>query len=656
MRTSPHRAGARRTAAPLASRRRRVAARSTVAFLLGVLAVLGSLALGGPAQAHAELVTSSPANGQTFQRSPQRLRLQFTETVSVAVDGIRLFDAAGKAIAVAGPGHPPNDRTTVDVALPEPLPDGGYAVAWRVVSADSHPISGAYTFTVGLAPAGANNGADGVAGGSDDGSGLAEPGAVAGGPPPTAPVATESNAATGYVVTRWFGFAALALLVGAVFFLVNAWPAGVGHPAARRLVAAGWIASLGATIASALAYGPYLAGRPLRQAFDGELVAAVAQTRLGVALGLRVGLLLLLVPTVLLLARRFTGATPPGRAARLALRGAVLAGAAALAITWSMAGHSATGDLTALALGSDVVHLVAMAVWLGGLVMLGLALLPARDPAALRAAVPAFSRAAAVSVAALVVTGLFQTWRQVRTLPALVETRFGLLLLAKAVVVLVILGLAAAARSWVRRHYAAPDAGRKARRPGPDPHQLYHFHRRVTLEVGLAVAVLAISATLANTEPAHVVYAAERRGGATVTAGPTGTEVPSPEATASESAVSESAANFPGTTPFDAGDGPNGRGLVLFDALPRRVGTTTVHVTVLDSAARPMAVPEVTLALHLPAKELGPLPVRLENAGPGHYLGTASLPLAGSWRAAVTIRVSEIDQTTVRIPLEVSTG
>lgn len=656
MRTSPDRAGARRTAGPLASRWRRVTARPTGAFLLGLLAVLGSLVFSGPAQAHAELVTSSPANGQTFQQSPQRLRLQFTEAVSVAADGIRLFDAAGKSIAVGRPGHPPYDRTTVDVALPEPLPEGGYAVAWRVVSADSHPISGAYTFTVGPAPAGATNGADGVAGdpddSSDDGSGLAEPGAVAGGPPLAAPAAAESNAATGYVVTRWLGFAALALLVGAVFFLVNAWPAGVGHPAARRLVAAGWIASLAATIASALAYGPYLAGRPLRQAFDGDLVAAVAQTRLGVALGLRVGLLLLLVPALLLLARRFTGATPPGRVARLALRGAVLAGAAALAITWSMAGHSATGDLTALALGSDVVHLVAMAVWLGGLVMLVLALLPARDPAALRAAVPAFSRGAAVSVAALVVTGLFQTWRQVRTLPALVETQFGLLLLAKAVVVLVILGLAAAARSWVRRHYAAPDADRKARRPDPDPHQLYHFHRRITLEVGLAVAVLAISATLANTEPAHVVYAAERRGAAVTE--PSAAQVAPARAAATSGP--ESAANFPGATPFDAGNGPNGRGLVLFDALPRRVGTTTVHVTVLDPAGRPMAVPEVTLALHLPAKELGPLPVRLQDAGPGHYLGTASLPLAGSWRASVTVRVSEIDQTTVRVPLEVATG
>jgi copper transport protein len=82
------------------------------------------------------------------------------------------------------------------------------------------------------------------------------------------------------------------------------------------------------------------------------------------------------------------------------------------------------------------------------------------------------------------------------------------------------------------------------------------------------------------------------------------------------------------------------------------VGAVGVHVTVLDRDSRPMAVPEVRVTLSLPAKDLGPLPVPVEAAGTGHFIGTATLPMAGKWEAVVTIRVSEMDQTTVRLPLD----
>ncbi|WP_246274083.1 copper resistance CopC/CopD family protein [Phytohabitans houttuyneae] len=565
------------------------------------------LATPSPAWAHASLVYASPADQQTLQESPDRLRLQFTEAVSATAGGIRLYDAAGQAVPLSAPTHPPADQTTVDVLLAEPLPDGGYALSWRVVSADSHPVSGALTFTVGTA-------------GTAAASNLTD---------------TDSAAAGwAYGSARWLGFAALAVLIGSAFFLVHAWPAGARRPAARRLLWTGWGASLAATIATVLLYGPYLAGTSPGHLLDaGLLDQSLRETRHGHALTVRIALLLAFAPLIWYGLRRMARDSAMGARERVVLPIAVLATGALLAATWTAAGHSTTGTLTPAALTADVIHLVAMAVWLGGLAVLAIALLPSRDTASMRRAVPAFSRAAAVSVVALVATGVFQSWRQVRTVPALLNTTYGQMLIAKVLAVLVILTLAAAARSWVRRQYTI--SGRRAA-AGPDPHQLYHFRRRVTHEVLLAVAVLGLSAALVTSEPASTAYGA-------------GDDVPPPSGP-----PTSAAATMPGTVPFEAGSGPSGKGLVAFDLQPRRVGPTAAHVTVLDSGGRPMTVPEVTITLRLAAKDLGPLPINdLLPIGPGHYTGTTTVPLPGQWEVAITVRVSDTDQTTVRLPLTI---
>lgn len=589
-------------AAPTRGGRRRIRRLAATVLLSLVTSALGGLATAAPASAHADLVYASPADQQTFQESPKRLRLQFTEAVTPATGGMRLYDAAGKTIPTADPVHPPNDRTTVDIPLPEPLPDGRYAFAWRVVSSDSHPVAGALTFTVGV------------------------PGAAA-----ETTVADDAGtpAAVPYGVARWLGFAALALLLGVAFFLAHAWPSGAGQPAARRLLWGGWGASIAAAVATALLYGPYLAGMSPWRALDGELVADTLGTRLGQALAIRVALLVALAPLIGYGLRRLPTASPR---ARIALAAGVLVTGAALAGTWTAAGHSTTGSLTTAALAADVIHLTAMAVWLGGLTVLGLALLPSRDTAKMRVAVPAYSRVAAISVAALVATGTFQAWRQVRTIPALLETSYGRLLMLKLAVVVAILALAATARAWVRRQYAT----QALRHTGPDPHQLYHFRRRVTQEAMLAVGVLAVTAALVAVEPAATAH------------GRTRTD-PVPAA----AAAVEQAAAIPGTVPFDAGGGPSGKGLLAFGLQPRRVGPTAVHLTVFNPDGRAMTPAEVTATLRLPAKELGPLPVTLQAAGPGHYIASTTVPLPGRWEAAITIRTTELDQTTIQIPVDV---
>ncbi|MDW5326002.1 FixH family protein [Plantactinospora sp. KLBMP9567] len=604
---------------------------TVLASLVGT--VLVWLAAPTPAWAHADLIRSTPADGQVYRRSPERLQLQFTEPVTVAVAGFRLYDSGGELVPTGEPSHPSGDRTTVDVPLRGELPDGGYAVSWRVISADSHPVSGAYTFTVGSAGTGA--------------TGTGRP-----------PGAGSSGSATGpvYGIVRWIAFLALALLIGAAFFVSHGWPVGAGRRAVRRLIWAGWAASLAGAVGAFLSYGPYLADLPLGRTFDPDLLASTLDTRLGAALLVRVGLLLLLAPALVLLLRRLAAAGDPAdRRTGWLPPVAVLAAGAALAATWGVANHSAVGEFTALALASDVVHLVAMSVWLGGLAVLVGALLPSRDLAAMRSAVPVFSRTAMISVALLVATGLFQLWRQVRTVPALLETPYGRLLLAKLSVVLVLLALGYLARSWVHRQYAVGGsgrrpAGRRGHPGGPDPHQLYHFQRRVSMEAGLGLAVLGLTAALVATPPAKVVYEARQRGPAGLVDGRVGSGGDGRPALAQTDGTPAA----PEMIPFDTGSGAAATGLLAIDVLPRRIGPATVHVSVLDATRRARAVAELRVSLRLPAKDLGPLTVPLTNAGPGHYLGTVTLPLPGRWEMGVTVRTSDVDQTTVRTELDVS--
>ncbi len=176
-------------------------------------------------------------------------------------------------------------------------------------------------------------------------------------------------------------------------------------------------------------------------------------------------------------------------------------------LSTSLVGHAGVGELSALALPADAVHLAAVSAWLGGLVPLGLVVLRrhATAPVAdLAAVLPRWSRWAAGSVAVLVVSGTFASWREVRELDALISTTYGRLLLVKTVLVAGMLALGALGRSWVRRHYAMPVVHAAtaelldAPAAVPDPKRL---RRSVLLEAGTAVVVLAVTALLVKTTP-----------------------------------------------------------------------------------------------------------------------------------------------------------
>jgi copper transport protein len=353
-----------------------------------------------------------------------------------------------------------------------------------------------------------------------------------------------------YGAARWLAYLGFALLAGTAFLLIALAPQLVSDQRMRRILAGGWFALLIGTLAALLLQGPYGGGFGLGRVFDSEVLQATLRTRLGKALAYRLILLGAAGAMVSWIATRLGTATVPMRRI-VGATGAVLA--LALALTWSAADHAGTGDQVALALPADVLHLLAMAAWVGGLTALCVSVLSSRTPTpglpddqAREAVVRRFSTVAFTSVAVLAGTGVYQAWRQIRTLDALTGTPYGRLVLIKTALFAGLIGL-----GWLARRRLA--AGK------PD---LRLLRRSVLAEFGVAVVVLGVTSLLVESQPAR-------------------------ETAATPVSV---------TMPFDAGS-PSGSGSVNVVIDPAKAGVDTLHVYILGPTGQLEAVPEVTAEL-----------------------------------------------------------
>ena len=121
--------------------------------LLG-LSAAWLLLLCGPALTHAELVETFPADRDTLAESPEQVRLQFTEPIEAVFDPVKVYDQQGNRVDEDDARVDPDDAKVLVAGL-EDLPNGSYAVEWRVTSIDGHIVDDTYQFTV-VASAGAS--------------------------------------------------------------------------------------------------------------------------------------------------------------------------------------------------------------------------------------------------------------------------------------------------------------------------------------------------------------------------------------------------------------------------------------------------------------------------------------------------------------------
>ncbi|NUQ99382.1 MAG: copper resistance protein CopC/CopD [Streptomyces sp.] len=599
-----------------------------------------SLAAAANASAHAALLSTDPAANAILATAPRYITLTFGEGVGIADDSIRVFGPGGSRVDDGQPGHAEGGDATVRVALRGGLPHGTYTVAWHVVSADTHPVAGAFVFSVG-APSGHV----------------------------TAPQTRSPNASAAgvlYGLGRYVDYTGYTVLVGTSTFVLLCRPTRQAIRPLRRLLLTGWAAMALSTLALLVLRSPYTEEQGLGRALDITLLRNTLDSRAGTFLLIRLLLLLATGPFLLLLAARFGFPSAvgeedarKGRARRLGLSVAVAVTAVGLAVTWSLAEHASVGLQVPLAVLLDVLHLVAMAVWLGGLLALLTVLyrVPADQPADAETA-RRFSVVALVAVVTLVATGLYQSWRQVGSWDAFVTTAYGRWLLLKVYGVLMMVTAAFYSRRWT----AGLRATARVRESGPVLVMAGHFdgtrperigdapsstasvsvasdtvgsyrralRRTAGMEAVVGILVLAVTTVLTNTQPART----EAHGAAASQAGPVHVAVP-----------------------FDTGQADGtGRGTVEITLAPGRPGTNTLKAVVLGPHHTAAHVPELDIALALPARGIGQLKAVLKESGNAWVAQGLQLPAPGTWQLSVTVRTTAIDEVTqtrtVRIPGE----
>ena len=557
--------------------------------LLAGLATTG-LAFAGPASAHATVVTSTPADGSRLAKAPTTVTVVFDESVGIGGVGyLHVTDQTGKRVDAGNAFHPGGDGTKVSDRLKPALGSGTYTASFRIVSADSHPVAGTIRFVVG--------------------NGAIAHGSIAAG-------AASTSASTAIDVARWITYAGFAVL-GGVWLLLTVWPEGRDDPRGRRLVWTGWTGAVVGAVLELLLQGPYSAGSGALKLFDPTLIDNTLHSSYGQLHSVR---LVLLGLFALLLARSVrTGAERAPIDAAAGLLGV------GVAVTISATGHADTTSPNWLSIPLDTLHLLAMAAWVGGLVMLLGAVLPRREPGESAAAVPAFSRVAFFSVVTLAVTGTYAAWRGIGTVHAILTTTYGLLVLAKVVLFLGLIALGNVSRGVVRRRYrpravayAMTDAvlieSEDDDTDEPDDPAAEHDHERlrraVLVETAIALIVLALTSVLV----------AEPRG---------------KEALAAQYREPVSA-----VAPLSAGHG------ISVTSDPGTHGN--VQLTVDLGTVRTKSV---TATATQPDKQIGPIPVRLTKAGAEAYDGSVSLPVAGRWRIDLVVTTSTFDATTTSATL-----
>jgi copper transport protein len=603
---------------------RRVLAVAMLAFVIvGVWAV--------PAFAHAVLEGTSPGSGATVRQSPKGITLTFGEPVEATLGAIRVFDSRATRVDVGAPNHPDGKGREVSVSTPK-LDDGTYVVTWRVISADSHPVRGAFTFTVGTS-ATTTKQAQGLAARllTDEGG----------------------SAAVGvlFAIARFGAFGGLAVLLGAAAFLAYVWRTGRGDQRARRILWIAWGSAIGFTLAGFALQGPYAAALSPAKALDPSLWADVWHTRFGHVYVARVVLLLLALPLIrLLLPRR-------GPVVEHPLPGwwPYAAGVLGLALsaTPGLAGHAAQGLLVGISMPADTLHIAGVGIWLGGLVMLFAGIMPKADEATLRDVVPRYSRYALVSMGVIVATGTFQAFRQVDRIGALLDTDYGRLLLIKIAVFLVLMVFAAMSRDIVNRRWRIPEellvtpvpvgalqasgadatvgggtsggsVGTLERGVGggdgsddeddeyPEGYVLdestaeRRLRRSLLLEVVISIVILAVTALLVNAAPARGLDTGPYVG------------------TLNAKQVS-----------FN----------VTIDPASR--GANVMHLYTLTPSGAVSDPVDVSATMSQSANNIAPIKVNLIRLGPGHYTSTGfTIPFAGDWQLTVKAVVNQVDEST----------
>jgi copper transport protein len=431
--------------------------------------VLGAICVPSVASAHLALRRSEPANGARLARSPAAVTLWFTERPQLGFTRVSLSSPEGEIVLrelSADTGH------AVRAALPRPLSPGEYLVSWQAASADGHVIRGEFRFAVASGPAVAQD---------------TTPAPVHAHPPQPETHSTHEA----YRGIRWIEFAALVTVLGAIGFRHLVLPALASRSVptadafdrARRLGQAMLALYLPAGAVRLYTEWLVVRGPEPGDAFSlGGLRQLLVGTTWGAGWAAGVA-----GAVVVLLGWRLSKRGVPGAVAL------VVAGGIAMAASPALTGHAAADSPALLSVVVDALHVLAASVWVGGLLMVMLAGIPAmlrlpddRGHPAVLALVNSFHPVALFCVPLLAATGIASTWMRTGGLLPTLDSGYGRVLAWKLLLFIGVAALGLHNSARARRRLGSPEATRS-------------FRISAAAELAFAAAVLAATTILVVT-------------------------------------------------------------------------------------------------------------------------------------------------------------
>ena len=519
---------------------------------VGIAVMVAVMAPAGRALAHAALESSAPSANSVLESGPPKILLHFNEAVDAGIASIELFDKDATLIPTGAPERG-NDDSVVQASVPT-IGDGVYVVVWRVPSADGHVVDGVFSFQVG---SGAGAGVD-VGALIDRVSGTASA------------TSTVGRLDTSARLLALIGV--IVMLGGGLLAIQSSGPTTNLSPN-RMLLWLAWAFLLIGSLGSFGLYGAkVVAGSPadaIKPAVWGKVVGSHTASVLLV----RIVLVLVLGGLLVTFARRSAGVW----------RSAAVALCAALVLTFSSIGHANAQQPAPLWVGVDAVHLSAVSLWIGGLLMLAFGTTswltdPDSEPIVRR-----FSAISLLAVPIVVATGAAQTLKLAGSLDDITSTSWGRTLLVKVAVVTVLVAIGGVSQ-WVLRH------------DGPSA-----LKRNVFVEALIGIVVVGLAAAL----------------------------VALPPQTAAASKVF--------TTTLTS------QGLIAdVTVTPGRVGQNEVHLVITPPGGSITPVVSATVQAELPSAGLDFVPATMHSIGPNHYTGTIAFSEAGDWNLVITVEPTAI--------------
>ncbi|MGE6258032.1 copper resistance CopC/CopD family protein [Heyndrickxia sporothermodurans] len=425
--------------------------KTSILFLVCIYICLALFPIAS--SAHAYIVNSNPKENEVFSKSPTKIDIEFNEPIQSGFHSLELINSSGKQTKL---NAKIKEMTILEANIKDTLPKGTYALQWKAVSADGHPVQGVIPFSIGSV---------------QDGSVMM--------------LAKNSSYMPNIdmIVLRWILYVSFAIYIGVAVFhlLINK---ELGNPNISRSTFFIWISLIGMFLAIVLNLPLQTrinAGVSWLDAFDLSLLKeTLGQTSFGVIWIIQLLLLLMLIIFTLIVIKKKSFSSWNKWIVPLLL----LVG---LLISKSFIGHAASSNHKFIALVMNFLHLFAGSLWLGSLFSM-VFLIPKKDKQNENnpywKAIQTVSLLAICSVLIILLTGVYESFSYIPTIYSLLHTDYGIALLVKIILFFVMLVFGAF-------HF------RKGKK---------HAGKRVTATIGIelivGLMVLIAAAFLTNLPPA----------------------------------------------------------------------------------------------------------------------------------------------------------